>query len=100
MYFNQPDKDFEKVEKLSQSLTFEDIKDDYEQFQKLICKHHPDGNFRIFQDVQAVIGQVGLQVRPSLALLEFLDYLSSKYNDEVRVRAISNKIYRDYLMKK
>jgi len=56
MNFNQPDKNFQKVEKLSQSLTFEDIKDDYEQFQKLIRKHHPDGNFRIEQDVQPAMG--------------------------------------------
>ena len=100
MNFSHPDKNFEKVEKLSQSLTFEDIKDDYEQFQKLIRKHHPDGNFRIVQDVQPAMGGGGFQVRPSIAVLEFMHYLFSKYNDEIRVRAISNKIYRDYLMKK
>lgn len=100
MYFNQPDKNFEKVEKLSQSLTFEDIKDDYEQFQKLIRKHHPDGNFRIVQDVKPTMGSGGLQIRPSMAVLEFMHYLFSKYKDEIRVRAISDKIYRDYLMKK
>lgn len=100
MNFSQPDKNFEKVEKLSQSLRFEDIKDDYEQLQKLIRKHHPDGNFRIVQDVQPTMGSGGLQIRPSLAVLEFMHYLFSKYKDEIRVRAISDKIYRDYLMKK
>lgn len=100
MNFSHPDKNFEKVEKLSQSLTFEDIKDDYEQFQTLIRKHHPDGNFRIVQDVQPSMGSGGLQIRPSISVLEFMHYLFSKYKDEIRVRAISDKIYRDYLMKK
>ena len=100
MYFNQPDEDFEKVEKLSQSLTFEDIKDDYEQFQKLIRKHNPDGVFRPFENVQASEGQIGLLITPSFAMVEFFDYLSYKYTDEIRARAVGEKIYKDYILKK
>jgi hypothetical protein len=100
MNSNQRDESFEKAKKLCQSLTFEDIQDDYEFFQQLILKHHPDGKFSVIQDVQPTSTRGELQIRPSLTVLEFMHYLFSKYKDPIRVRAVSSKIYNDFILKK
>jgi len=96
---------YQRMVKISNSLTAADIKEDVEQLFSLIRKHHPDGRFRILEDVNFIPStgnprDTVAAIRPSMAVIEFAIYLNEKYKDEDLRTAVSNKIFRDYLMKR
>lgn len=88
------DKEIEEIKeirKLMQSLTFDDIADDYSIFTELVLKHHP-GGMSLIEDLKMVKtddNDSTYSFSFPTAIIEFRKFLGEKYNDHKKEMAIS-----------
>lgn len=91
--------EFQKMIKISDSLSFDDVKQDSDYLFNLIKKHHPDGKFSLLENVNVNMNNenknddlIGFQF-PQF-IIEFNQHLINKYNDRIYANAVSRKVFR------
>lgn len=94
--------EFQKVIRISDSLSFDDVQEDTDYLNKLILKHHPNGEFRLIEEHK--IKERGIE-EPVIAIqlpkfvIEFHAYLYSKYLDRIYANAVSRKVFSVFFTK-
>lgn len=94
--FNE--EEFRRLNKLTNSLTFEDVKEDSDHLSDLILKHHPDGKFKLLEDVNHQRNyeneeESRVRVRIPKFVIDFHKYLFDKYDDRVYANAVGRKVF-------